>query len=128
MILNVLYPPIVNVSKVSVALLKREKRIKANQTLACFPNDVIKTHYSVMEGVELRIECLVDANPRATVVWKRIKTNSAVSGLSEPHILAFDRVTRDLDGERFECEARNEYGTSAPVLVVLDVLCESHIR
>lgn len=78
-----------------------------------------------MEGVDLRIECMVDANPKANVLWKRIGSNSPSGSRSEPHILSFDRVGRDLDGASFECQAQNEYGLSEPVLVSLNVLCKS---
>ena len=80
-----------------------------------------------MEGVDLRVECIVDANPKANVLWKRIGSSGPVqtSGRTEPHILSFDRVTRDLDASLFECQAQNEYGISEPALVSLDVLCES---
>lgn len=33
--------------------------------------EVEKNYYSVMEGMDFRIECKVDANPKATVLWRR---------------------------------------------------------
>ena len=82
-----------------------------------------------MEGVDLRVECLVDANPKADVAWKRIGSSAPVqpSNLAGPHVLSFERVTRDLDGSLFECQAKNEYGSSHPALISLDVLCESSL-
>lgn len=98
--LNVLYRPIVNVTR---------------------------SRHSVMEGVELRIPCHVDANPTATVSWKRVNGNSPVptAGRLEPHIIFYDRVPRELDGAVFECTAHNEFGYSEAVTVHVDVLCES---
>jgi Ran GTPase-activating protein 1 len=98
-ILNVLYRPIVNVTR---------------------------NRYSVMEGVELRIPCQVDSNPPATVTWRRLNSRQEVPTFSrtDPNIIYYDRVPRELDGAIFECIAQNEFGTSETATVQVDVLCK----
>lgn len=107
-ILNVLYVPVVSVPQKS---------------------------YSVMEEVPLRIECTVDANPKASVVWRKVGSNVPIrqssEGIgvrigpnSESNIIQFDKAPRTLDGTSLECVATNEYGTSDPAVVTINILCK----
>ncbi|RWS11108.1 cell adhesion molecule-like protein, partial [Dinothrombium tinctorium] len=96
-ILNLFYPPEVSVSK---------------------------DRYSIVEDTELTVECKVDANPPATVAWRRVGDNSIVEAnpLYGRNYLHFEKVTRDLNGKEYECIAQNDYGTAKPVIVSFDVL------
>jgi len=88
--------------------------------------NVVRERYSVMEGNELSIPCVSDANPPGTVSWKRIRSSSPAPSVSrtDSATLLYERVPRELDGAVFECKAHNDFGDSDPVTVHIDVLCK----
>ncbi|RWS29820.1 nephrin-like protein, partial [Leptotrombidium deliense] len=97
----------------------------ANQTVSALLNiyyapevDVEREKYTIVEGNERSIECKVDSNPPATVIWRRHGTNPRFGR----NVLYFERVTRDLNGMEYECTAQNEYGVAKPANVKFDVL------
>ncbi|XP_045463992.1 hemicentin-2 isoform X2 [Harmonia axyridis] len=63
------------------------------------------------------IRCLVDANPRASVIWKR-EGQIQPAGLQE--LLQFSPVIRAHSG-LYSCIARNKAGESQPARIHLDV-------
>ncbi|KAF4518684.1 hypothetical protein B566_EDAN002719 [Ephemera danica] len=71
------------------------------------------------DNVELR--CEADANPPASVVWRRA---------GRPDILSLEetlpiRPVKRADSGTYTCQARNSVGASQPLSVHLDVKCES---
>lgn len=66
------------------------------------------------------IRCVVSANPRAAVVWKREGQNQPAS-LQE--LLQFSPAVRQHAG-LYTCHARNKAGESQPVRVHIDVKCK----
>ena len=99
-----------------------------------------------VDGVSLR--CLADANPPATIIWRRIggAPSSSSSSLSSAvanaapapnptasdiysfqETLDFRPVTRQ-DSATYSCEAKNVVGTSNTITVPIDVKCNSLIH
>lgn len=75
----------------------------------------------VEEGVDtVVLRCVTDANPQATITWRRAG-HPDVSSADEA--LQFRPVTRR-DSGTYTCQASNKYGSSDPLTVQLDVKCE----
>lgn len=68
----------------------------------------------------MAIRCVVSANPKAAVVWKR-EGQTQPASLQE--LLQFSPAVRQHAG-LYTCHARNKAGESQPVRVHLDVKCE----
>lgn len=66
------------------------------------------------------VRCVVSANPRATVVWRREGQTQAAS-LQE--LLQFSPAVRQHAG-LYTCHARNKAGESQPIRVHIDVKCK----
>jgi hypothetical protein len=66
------------------------------------------------------LRCVTDANPPASVVWRR-SGRTDIASLEES--LQFRPVTRR-DAGTYTCQARNNIGASEPITVTLDVKCE----
>lgn len=84
-----------------------------------------------IDSVSLR--CLADANPPATVIWRRVggnpMTNKApITSMGDIYsfqeILEFSPVTRK-DSATYSCEAKNTIGTSNLITIPIDIKCES---
>lgn len=81
-----------------------------------------------IDSVALR--CIVDANPAATVIWRRIggawsqQPPSASNIYSFQEMIEFAPVNRK-DSALYSCEAKNALGTSNRVQVALDVKCKA---
>ncbi|GJQ79308.1 hypothetical protein Trydic_g16175 [Trypoxylus dichotomus] len=69
------------------------------------------------------IRCVVNANPKANVVWRRQGQNQAAS-LQE--FLQFTPILRQHAGY-YICQAKNRAGESQPAIVQLDVKCKFYI-
>ena len=69
------------------------------------------------------IRCVVSANPRAAVVWKREGQNQPAS-LQE--LLQFSPAVRQHAG-LYTCTAKNKAGESQPIRVHVDVKCKYRI-
>jgi hypothetical protein len=78
------------------------------------PSDVEENKDSVS------IKCSVDANPTATVIWRKSGSPDIV-GFNQ--LLEFKPATREHSGN-YQCEARNLVGTGKSVPFELDVKCE----
>ena len=81
----------------------------------------------------VQLKCQVDANPPATVIWRRHGGSSAPVHLSTggsndiysfQEVLEFSPVTRK-DSATYSCEAKNKIGTSKTITVPIDVKCKS---
>lgn len=70
----------------------------------------------------MAIKCVVKANPKAAVVWRREGQNQPVS-LQE--LLQFSPAIRQHSG-LYTCQARNKAGESPPIRVQVDVKCKFH--
>ncbi|XP_012277027.1 hemicentin-2 [Orussus abietinus] len=68
----------------------------------------------------LKIKCLADANPTATVLWKRSKGTGETEGISRDESLVFSPIYRNHAGT-YICEAGNSQGESSPVSVQISV-------
>ena len=66
------------------------------------------------------IKCSVDANPAATVIWRKAGAQDII-GFNE--LLEFKPITREHSGN-YQCEARNLVGTGKGAPFDLDVKCE----
>lgn len=66
------------------------------------------------------VRCVVTANPRATVIWRR-------AGQTQPaalqELLQFSPAVRQHAG-LYTCSARNQAGEAQPVTVHIDVKCK----
>lgn len=74
---------------------------------------------------KLEIRCLADANPPASIIWRRTKNLSVISTdiASIGETLLFSPVYRNHAAE-YICEATNTEGESSPVRVQVSVNCE----
>ena len=77
------------------------------------------------DNVSLR--CVADANPPATVIWRRIG-GSNINGPTTNDIYSFQETIEfsplnRKDAAKYSCEAKNLIGTSNVVTVPLDVKC-----
>lgn len=68
----------------------------------------------------IAIRCVVTANPKAVVVWRR-EGQSAPSSLQE--LLQFSPANRQHSG-LYTCQARNKAGESHPIRVQVDIKCK----
>lgn len=95
-----------------------------------------------IDSVQLR--CHADANPPATVIWRRLgpahpslvssaaaaahhvlATSSGASDIySFQEVLEFSPVTRK-DSATYSCEAKNPIGSSNMITVPIDIKCKS---
>lgn len=73
---------------------------------------------------QLEIRCLADANPPASILWKRTKgqTLPEVAGIGQA--LSFSPIYRD-HAAVYICEASNTEGESSPVSVQISVNCKN---
>ncbi|XP_046443763.1 kin of IRRE-like protein 3 isoform X7 [Daphnia pulex] len=81
-----------------------------------------------IDSVSLR--CRADANPPATVIWRRVGGNPSLSNKSPvasmgdiysfQEILEFSPVTRK-DSATYSCEAKNTIGTSNLITIPIDI-------
>ncbi|XP_054284580.1 irregular chiasm C-roughest protein-like isoform X1 [Macrosteles quadrilineatus] len=72
----------------------------------------------VEEGVDtVVLRCVTDANPPATITWRRSDRQEVVSAEES---LQFRPVTRR-DSGTYTCQASNKWGSSDPLTVQLDV-------
>lgn len=72
---------------------------------------------------KLEIRCLADANPPASIIWRRTKSLSVTDIASIGETLLFSPVYRNHAAE-YICEATNTEGESSPVRVQVSVNCE----
>lgn len=79
----------------------------------------------------VQLKCQVDANPPATVIWRRhggnglpISTGGTNDIYSFQEVLEFSPVTRK-DSATYSCEAKNKIGSSNTITVPIDVKCKS---
>ena len=75
----------------------------------------------LVEGASVRVTCLVDANPRADVLWYRDGSGEIVARTAE---LRLERVGRAEAG-RYLCQANNSVGVSQPAEVTVGVQCKT---
>lgn len=85
-----------------------------------------------IDSVSLR--CRADANPPATVIWRRVGGNPSMTNkapvasmgdiYSFQEILEFSPVTRK-DSATYSCEAKNTIGTSNLITIPIDIKCKS---
>ncbi|KAI4477413.1 hypothetical protein M0804_012799 [Polistes exclamans] len=69
---------------------------------------------------KLEIRCLADANPPASIIWRRTKTLGVTDIASIGETLLFSPVYRNHAAE-YICEATNTEGESSPVMVQVSV-------
>ena len=69
----------------------------------------------------IMIRCIADANPPATIMWRRAGKSDIVS-LDET--LKFSPIMRR-DAGTYACQAKNSIGNAGPLTVRLDVKCKS---
>lgn len=85
-----------------------------------------------IDSVSLR--CVADANPPATVIWRRVGghqtatnkapvANSLGDIYSFQEMLEFSPVTRK-DSATYSCEAKNTIGTSNLITIPIDIKCK----
>jgi len=77
------------------------------------------------DNVSLR--CIADANPPATIIWRRIGGSNA-NGPTTSDIYSFQETiefspVNRKDSAKYSCEAKNVIGTSNLVTVPIDVKC-----
>jgi hypothetical protein len=75
---------------------------------------------SLAEGSSLQVNCLVDANPRADVLWYRDGSGQIVARTAT---LRLERVGRTEAG-RYHCQANNSVGASQPAGLTVGVQCK----
>lgn len=85
-----------------------------------------------IDSVSLR--CRADANPPATVIWRRVGGNPSMTNrapvvsmgdiYSFQETLEFSPVTRK-DSATYSCEAKNTIGTSNLITIPIDIKCKS---
>lgn len=74
---------------------------------------------------KLEIRCLANANPTASILWKRIKgADMEVVGIGEA--LMYSPVHRN-HAATYVCSASNTEGESSPVSVQISVNCDYSI-
>ncbi|XP_039280051.1 irregular chiasm C-roughest protein isoform X2 [Nilaparvata lugens] len=76
------------------------------------------------EGQPVVLRCVTDANPPASVVWRRAGRTD-IASLEES--LQFRPVTRR-DSATYTCQAKNTLGASEPITVYLDVKYPPQIK
>lgn len=87
---------------------------------------VPQNSYSIMENANIRLECKVDANPKAKIIWRKVGSNVPMQVVtdSDINIYVLEQVSKNLNGNSFECFAENDRGRSQPAIVTLNVLCK----
>lgn len=71
---------------------------------------------------QLEIRCLADANPPASIVWRKTKSPGVTEVASIGEILMFSPIYR-IHAAVYLCEASNIEGESSPVSVHVSVNC-----
>lgn len=72
---------------------------------------------------QLEIRCLADANPPASILWRRTKSPGVTEVASIGETLLFSPIYRN-HAAVYICEAANTEGESSPVSVQVSVNCE----
>lgn len=72
---------------------------------------------------QLEIRCLADANPPASILWKRTKSPGVTEVASMGETLLFSPIYRN-HAAVYICEATNTEGDSNPVSVQVSVNCK----
>lgn len=72
---------------------------------------------------QLEIRCLADANPPASILWRRTKSPGVTEVASIGETLLFSPIYRN-HAAVYICEAANTEGESSPVSVQVSVNCK----
>ena len=72
---------------------------------------------------QLEIRCLADANPPASILWRRTKSPGVAEVASIGETLLFSPIYRN-HAAVYICEAANTEGESSPVSVQVSVNCK----
>lgn len=87
--------------------------------------EVPQSKYTVNEDDDLTVECKVDANPPASIIWRPVSRRETYPNIKyDSNYIIIQRINRRMNQAEFECIAQNEHGTSQPAIIKLDVLCE----
>lgn len=76
---------------------------------------------------KLEIRCLADANPPASILWRKTKSPGVTEVASIGETLMFSPIYRN-HAAVYLCEASNTEGESSPVMVQVSVNCTSLSR
>lgn len=74
---------------------------------------------------QLEIRCLADANPPASILWRKTKNPGVTEVASIGETLLFSPIYRN-HAAVYLCEASNIEGESSPVSVQVSVNCTCH--